>query len=188
MTFPTASANSWLQRSIATPSIPHWQSTARHWSWLIGLIAIGSFSSALYAHPPLVALGTVAGSTLPPRKAVSAAIAVWLANQILGYGLRGYPQTIGAVLWGLLMGLAIVAMTILAAWRPAFSRQSDSGHLIWTAIALAVNFLLFEGLIALFWTLLGGHGFTLTVLSWLLSQEAAWAIGLTAAYFLIRKK
>lgn len=61
----------------------HWKSASHHESWFIGLIAIGSFSSALYAHPPLVALGTVAGSTLPPRKAIGAAIAIWLANQIL---------------------------------------------------------------------------------------------------------
>jgi hypothetical protein len=191
MTFLTSSANSW-QRSITPPLSPpqcitHCQSIANRWSWFVGLIAIGSFSSALYPHPPLVALGTVAGSTLPPRKATAAAIAIWLANQAWGYGLRGYPQTIGSVMWGLLMGFAMVAMTGLAAWRPAFSRQSDSGHLSWTAIALGMNFLLFQGLITLFWTLLGGHGFTLTILGWLLNKEAAWAIGLTAAYFLFCK-
>lgn len=192
MAFLTSSATSWIQRSITPPSttpqcITQWQSTANRWSWFVGLIAFGSFSSALYPHPPLVALGTVAGSTLPPRKAIAAAIAIWLANQAWGYGLRGYPQTIGSVMWGLLMGFAMVAMTGLAMWRPAFSQQSDSGHLSWTAIALGMNFLLFEGLITLFWTLLGGHSFTLTILGWLLHKEAAWAIGLTVAYSLICK-
>jgi hypothetical protein len=41
--------------------------------WTFLLVAIGSASSVIYPHPPLAAFGAIAGTTLTPRRALSAA-------------------------------------------------------------------------------------------------------------------
>jgi hypothetical protein len=174
-----------VRSSVPTQWFSRWQVIAQSGYWFFGLMALGSFSSALYPHPPLVAFATVAGATLPRRKALLAAIAIWFVNQILGYGLRGYPQTLESVAWGLLMGVSVVLVAGFATLRPSFSQHSFKGHWLWMAIALVSGFLLFQGVTLAFLTLLGGHGLNSTILAWLFGKELVWAIALTSVYSLL---
>jgi hypothetical protein len=120
-----------MQESMNTttnPSASQWSVTwnwvASHRLWSFLLIAIGSASSVIYPHPPLVAFGAIAGTTLTPKRALGAATAIWLVNQVYGYGLRQYPQTTEALLWGLVMGLGTLLVTAMAAIRPTLSKMT----------------------------------------------------------------
>jgi len=170
-----------------------WNTVAQHRLWIVLLIAIGGLSSVIYAHAPLVAFGTVAGTTLRPRRAFAAAIAIWFANQLYGFGLRHYPLTTESLAWGLAMGLGTVLVAAIAALRPGFSQTTRKGHGIWVAIALLTGFIVFESLISsLGFLLIGSHIFTWAILGRLLIKDVLWGFGLAlihlgVAQFLIAR-
>ncbi|NJL54024.1 hypothetical protein HC928_01890 [bacterium] len=184
-----------MQESV-TPTIPQssqwsitWNRVANQRRWMFLLIGIGSFSSVIYPHPPLVAFGAIAGSTLSPKRAFLIALSIWFMNQLYGYGLRSYPQTAESFLWGLVMGLGMLLVTALAALRPPFSRTTWKGHGSWMAIAVLTGFLLFESLVlSLGFLLTGSHVLTWAILGHLLFKELIWAFALTLGYgFLARR-
>lgn len=177
--------------ATATPWQVRWRSLAQSnlWFWL--LTGVGCASTVTYAHPPLVALGVMAGATLIPRRAVMAAIAIWLANQLYGYTLRQYPLTLESLGWGAAMGLGLGLVTLLATVRPPFSQNTLRGHLLWVVAALGGGFVLFETLIlSLGWLMTQDHVLTWSVLGWLLVKEALWAVVLTLihTYLMIFRK
>ncbi|HEY9627669.1 MAG TPA: hypothetical protein V6C84_10235 [Coleofasciculaceae cyanobacterium] len=160
-----------------------WQSIAQSRAWFLLLTVIGCASSVTYAHPPLVAFAAIAGTTLKPKSALGSALTVWLASQLYGYVLRGYPHTSESLIWGLVMGLGMLAVVLLAALRPDFSRRRASGHAAWVAIALSVGFLIFEGLVlSCGFLLTGTHVFTGATLALLLFKETLWTIALAALH------
>jgi len=158
-------------------------------SWGFLLTVLGSASSAIYPHPPLVSFASIAGVTLTPKKALLVAMAIWLINQVYGYSLRDYPRTIDSFAWGLGMGLGTLLVTLLAAKRPKFSRERVSGHFLWLGATIVGGFVLFEGLILLFGLLLGSeHSLTLSLLGRLFVKEVIWAIALGLGHmFLVRR-
>lgn len=86
-----------MQESVIT-AIPQssqwsitWNRVASDRRWTFLLIAMGVFSSIIYPHPPFVAFGAVAGTTLKPKRAVLIAMSIWLMNQVYGYTVRQFP-------------------------------------------------------------------------------------------------
>ncbi|MBD3882357.1 hypothetical protein IFO70_11350 [Phormidium tenue FACHB-886] len=157
-----------------------WQRVAQSRIWLLLLLSIGTLGSVVYPHPPLVALGAIAATTLKPSRAFGVAIVFWLSNQLCGYGWRGYPLSAESLSWAAVMGIGMLLVVGLVAvgrwrWQPT-TRQNDWLYL---SAALVSGFVLFEGLIlSLGFLLTGSHVLTGTVLGWLFFKEAIWAIGL----------
>lgn len=154
--------------------------------WLRLFLLIGTFTTAIVPHPPLIALATVAGVTMPPSRAVKATIALWISSEVLGYSLQGYPLTPLNLMWSAAIGLGMVLALSVASYRPAWSRASQWRQWLWTAIAFGTSFGLFHGLIMLFWSGLGGHGYTWPVLAHLLGQETVWLIACLVFYKRLR--
>jgi hypothetical protein len=150
-----------------------WEVLSSNRLWILSLLVLGSISSVIYAHAPLVAFAVMAGTTLKRRKAFMLAITVWLINQLYGYLLRQFPLTLESLGWGLLMLIGAVLVAGLAALRPQFSRASWSGHLLWTSVAAVVGFALFEGLILLA-LMTSDHGMDSATMLKLFSKEMIW--------------
>lgn len=91
--------------------------------WQYCLIAIGSASSLISPHAPLVSFATLAGVTLSRRQAVVSVLLIWLFNQFWGFTIRQYPLSLSALVWGLSIGLAAVAVALIAATQPKFSQD-----------------------------------------------------------------
>ena len=69
----------------------------------------------MFACPtPFAAFGVLAAMTLPRADALRITVALWLANQIIGYAVLGYPRTANSVMWGLAIAVAAVASTMIA--------------------------------------------------------------------------
>ena len=166
-----------------------WQILSRSTAWPTILVGLGSFSSVVYPHAPLVGFAIAAGTTLPWRRGVLLITLVWLANQILGFGLRGYPLTVEAFTWGALMLLGSWVVVMLGALRPGFSRQSWVAHLGWMALSLGLGFGLYQGTIALGGWLMGStHSLPPAILLKLFSKElVATAIAATVYSLLARR-
>ncbi|MBE7381524.1 MAG: hypothetical protein F6J95_008965 [Leptolyngbya sp. SIO1E4] len=152
-----------------------WRSLANSRFWALTLLAIGTASNSIYAHAPLAAFATVSGVTLSRQRAIAIAVLIWLVNQVIGFGLRGYPLTVVAFTWGALMGLGTLLVTVGASWRPAFSRSTGAGHFGWMAIATLGGFVLYQGIIMLALPgLTEGHSMGWDIVGRLFLQQLTW--------------
>src|SRR5688572_11200340 len=84
------------------------------WLLILALAAVGA-TVALSCVTPFAALAVALAGTVGLRASVRVMIAVWLANQIIGFGLFHFPRTPDAFLMGIAIGGAAVLGTI-AAW------------------------------------------------------------------------
>jgi hypothetical protein len=169
MVNPVERANMPTQFSIA------WRSLANSRFLPLALLTIGTASNAFYAHTPLVALAVASGLMLPRRRAIVTALLLWLVNQGVGFGLRGYPLTATAAIWGLVMGLGTAGVVIFASWRPGMSRDTWRGHGLWMGISLLIGFGLYQGLILLVYPLLAdGHWLDWAIVSRLFIRTLLW--------------
>jgi hypothetical protein len=127
---------------------------------------------------------------LPRRRAVATVLLIWLANQLIGFGWRGYPQSATAFTWGAVMGLGTLLAVLLASWRPRFSRRSWRGHAIWQAFAVLAAVVLLQGTILLAYPLLGdGHALGWGTLLAIVRQQLLWAGALALGHgWLLRRR
>jgi hypothetical protein len=116
----------------------------RRWIWIA--VLAGStlgFSVSFACAMPFAALATLAALGLRRRDATAALAVAWIGNQVVGYGLLGYPRTFESIGWGVAIGVA----TLLAfeAARAGRDFASLSGGLAMAAVAFAAAFVAYEG-------------------------------------------
>ncbi|HEY1505455.1 MAG TPA: hypothetical protein VGF92_14200 [Stellaceae bacterium] len=64
----------------------------RHVAWLAVLVAASvAFTFGFACAVPFAAFGAATALTLNTRDALLLTVALWLVNQIVGFGLIGYP-------------------------------------------------------------------------------------------------
>ncbi|MEM8719479.1 MAG: hypothetical protein AAGE84_09240 [Cyanobacteria bacterium P01_G01_bin.39] len=171
--YPLSHLNSW-QIAYKVISKSNW--------WQIFLITIGSASSIIYPHVPLVGFAAVAGNTLTRKKALITVTSIWFANQLYGFTIRQYPRTLESFTWGLVMGLGTLLVTWLVTLRPKFSRYNVWGYLTWLAVSLIGGYAMYQGSIVLIAQLMSGHGFSSTILWGILVKNAIWVAALSAIH------
>jgi hypothetical protein len=129
----------------------------RRHAWLAVLVVAVSAASLVFACAvPFAAFGAIAALTLSRRDAISATLALWLANQAIGYAVLGYPQTANSVGWGLAIGAAAVLATGTARWIAA--RAPRAAAPAQAALALAGAFAVYEVALLAAAVALGGWG------------------------------
>ena len=76
--------------------------------------------------------------------------------------------------------------TLLITWlitlQPKFSRRSFRGYLLWLAIAVVGGYAIYQGSIVLIAQLMGGHGFSFTILWQIFLKDGGWAVVLSAIH------
>ncbi len=121
---------------------------------------------------PFVAVATIAAATMNRREAVIAVVGAWAANQLLGFGLLGYPLSGYAIGWGVALGVASLAVMPLV-------RGIADGSAVHLVLAFGAAFALWEGLLFGFALAMGGTGtFTAAIVGTLFANEAAWLAAL----------
>jgi hypothetical protein len=156
-----------------------WNRAASDRLWTFLLVTIGAFSSVIYPHPPFVAFGAVAGTTLKPRRAILVALSIWLVNQVYGYTVRQYPLAADSLLWGFMLGLGTLTVTALALLRPPFSQKTLRGHCVWLGAISLIGFAVFQSLIlSVDWLLTGSHTLTWAIARGILINTTIWTIAL----------
>ena len=83
------------------------------WMLILTLAAIG-VTFALSCVTPFAALAVALAGTIGLRASLRIMMVVWFANQVIGFGLFHFPLTVNAFLWGMAIGGASVATTIVA--------------------------------------------------------------------------
>jgi hypothetical protein len=97
-----------------------------------------SFACAL----PLAAFATISALVFQPRAAISAVLAVWLMNQIIGFSLLHYPTDPSTIAWGFALG-AIGLLSLGA----AFLVLSRLGGVLGMLTSFLAAFMVYEGAI-----------------------------------------
>ena len=163
-----------------------WRSLAQS-RWLpFALLTLGTASNAIYAHTPLVAFAAMSGVMLNRRRAIATALLIWLVNQAMGFGLRGYPLSATAFIWGALMGIGTLLVAAVASMRPRFSQSSWLGHFLWVAIALLSGFVLYQGLIMFAYPAISdGHFMGWEIIAKLFVKQVMWTGAISLGHGLV---
>ncbi|NJK57915.1 MAG: hypothetical protein HC939_18940 [Pleurocapsa sp. SU_5_0] len=150
--------------------------------WQTFLIVVGSASSIVYPHVPLVGFATVTGNTLTRKKALVSVTSIWFANQLYGFTIRQYPKTLESLAWGLVMGLGMLTVTWLVTLQPKFSRNNWQSYLLWLAIGVVGGYAIYQGSIVLIAQLMSGHGFSSAILWGIFVKDVVWAVALSTVH------
>jgi hypothetical protein len=105
------------------------------------LLITGVFACAV----PFAALAALAAFDTERRDGLLLIGAVWLANQIYGFTVLGYPHEAQAYYWGLTMGIGAVIAYYAA--RGVVAYVKPMGALVAVLSALPVAFLAYEAAI-----------------------------------------
>jgi hypothetical protein len=111
------------------------------WIVVLMLSAVG-VTVALSCVTPFAALAVALAGTVGLRASLRVMIAVWLANQVIGFGLFHFPRTLDTLLMGMAIGAAAVVGTI-AAWV-ILNRMRTRPVLLRLSVALMVSFVAYE--------------------------------------------
>lgn len=158
---------------------PEWA----HQAWLAFLaLAVSALSFVFACATPFTAFGVLAAMTLSRTDAIRITVALWMANQAIGYGVLEYPRTVNSFSWGLAIGGAAVLSTIVA--RLIISRLQTARGLTQAVVALGGTFAVYEAtLFTVAVAGLGGTGsFAAPIVGRILVINAAALAGLYALY------
>jgi hypothetical protein len=165
---------------ISALQFPPRSSGPTPWLW-IGLIGVASIllSRAFACAMPFAALATFAAFTLSKRQALALVMFVWLADQLVGFGVLGYSWTFSHFAWGIAIGVAA-----LACWIVAYgcARHLTFAHWVSLPLVLGAAYVTYELMLyATIWLLSAGPGaFTVSVILWIFAINGA-ALGLLIA-------
>src|SRR5258708_37203862 len=122
---------------------------------LAGLVVgVSALSFVFACATQFAAFAVLAAMTLSRPDAIRTTVALWMVNQVIGYGMLGYPRTVSSVTWGLAIGIAAVSCTLVA--RLIIRRLSAARGPIRAAVALGGTFAVYEA--ALFTVAAAGLG------------------------------
>jgi hypothetical protein len=154
--------------------------------WLGVLIAaIAALTTGYTCITPFAAFAVIAAITLSQRDAVILAVALWLTNQAVGFGVLNYPWTASTFAWGIAIGAAAVIATLAAHW---FARRLAAFHIVARmAAGFAGAFVLYElALYVVAVSMLGGtEAFAAAIVGQVLFANTVALVGLVALHQLI---
>ena len=109
--------------------------------WLGLLVSISAAITVVFTCvTPFAAFAVIAAATLSRRDAVTLAVALWLTNQAVGFGVLHYPWTGSTLAWGVALGAGAVvgALAALEMFRRLESRRRLAQNVCAFGAAFAV--------------------------------------------------
>lgn len=150
-----------------------------------GVLATSSVlgSLALACMFPFAAIATLLAATLSFRKAAAWMGGVWLANQLVGYLILGYPLTSNSFGHGLAIGATAMATLFVA--KTVLNMRSDRG-LLTLVLTFGAAFVAYEALLLAAAFVLGGVQNFAPAIVWMVAQnDILWFAGLGILYMLL---
>jgi hypothetical protein len=158
-----------------TPITLMWQ---RAWWLAFMVVASVALSLGFACATPLAAFAAMSALSLDRRNAVLFTGVVWLANQVVGYSILGYPLTANSFAWGVAIGLAAIMAVLVARWCSL--RFAERSSVAATLAVFVVAFAAYELMlfVAAFTALGGIEAFTADVIGRILEINAIAMTGL----------
>lgn len=150
---------------------------------LAAAAALGSLAAACMV--PFVGLAVVAAATMGRGRAAATVSGVWIVNQLLGFGLMGYPWTADAAEWGLALGVGSLAAVGIAG---AVLRGRRNLAVLPLLATFAAAFAGYEALLYGFALVAGGtETFAPAIVLQILVNDGSWFAGLTALHLALTR-
>jgi len=142
-------------------------------------------SLALACATPFAAFAVIAAAMLPLRQALPVVAGAWLVNQGIGFGVLHYPIDAPTMLWGLVIGTAALAGTVVASQVLRASPRWPAPFAL--TLALVCSYAAYELVLLAATPILGGAAsFTAAIVAKLGLTGMAWLIGLVATCEIVR--
>jgi hypothetical protein len=109
------------------------------WIALVAALTVGG-SHAFACAAPLAAIAALASLTMRRVEGVALVVTAWLANQVVGFGILGYPLDLSTFGWGGAIGAAAVVGFFAAQWAVRLNVPS----LFRLGLALVVSYAVYE--------------------------------------------
>lgn len=152
------------------------------WAGILATASVGG-SLLLACMFPFAAIAALLAATLPFRKAMLWMGGAWLANQLVGYLILGYPQTANSFGHGLAIGATALATVFVA--RKVFDWRGDTS-LVSTAMAFGAGFVAYEALLLFAALFLGGVASFAPSIVWMIFvNDVLWLAGLGLVYMIL---
>ena len=150
--------------------------------WIGLLVGAATVASAAFAcAAPFAAVAMLAAATLPLRQALAVSAALWIGNQIVGYGLIDYPVDGESIAWGIIVGSASLAAVFVT--HRALSIAAKLSTLARLVSLFAVAFATYQLGLLLGSAFISAHGgMAADIVAYVAFINATWTIGLGAAY------
>jgi hypothetical protein len=154
--------------------------TAANFVWLV-ILTVGGLGGSLFIScvTPFVALAIALAGTVRLAVALRAMIAIWLANQFVGFAFFHYPRTPNTLVWsGAIAGAALLS-TLVASTAlnraPSWSRAARLG------LAFLQAYAIYEANLFIAALFLGGsETFSLSIIAQIGLVNLAWLAVLVA--------
>jgi hypothetical protein len=156
-------------------------STALRRSLWIGVLVVASigFSWAFACAAPFAAFAAAAALTMARRDALTLIVAVWAANQAVGFVPLGYPTDATSLAWGAMLAAAAIAATLVA--QLCAARLADVTGLARGGATLVAAYMVYEVVLVAVTPLLGGiESFTPAIVAQVFALNAFGFVGLYA--------
>ena len=164
-----------LSRSLA-PVEPR---LAPLFSFVLLAVAAALASLVFACATPFAAFAVVAAGLLSLPAALAVVGAAWIVNQVIGYGVLGYPHDANTALWGLAIGIA--ALVAVAAAKVTLRLAPRTGTAIALVLGLVTAYAAFELVLLAFTPWLGDAGdFSAAIVGRLGLLNVLWLAGLLA--------
>jgi hypothetical protein len=152
-------------------------------TWIVVVTAsMIAFSFAFACATPLAAVAALAGSRMSRKDGATLIIAAWLASQLIGYLVLGYPRTGDSYAWGATIGVASLLAGLAAASAARTVRQWQLSP----CAALIAAFSVYEGALFAATVVLPScaGAFSPSVIARILAINAGAMVGLVAIHWL----
>jgi hypothetical protein len=156
---------------------------ARRWLWILLLTAASVFVTlGMACATPFAALATLAALHLSRRDGLALIGIAWLADQVVGYGLLGYPRTANSVAWGVILGVG--ALVALLSAQALAARVRARGAVLAGAAAFVGAFVAYQAVLVAATAVLasGAEAFSLPIAAWVLRVNLLSLAGLLMLY------
>ncbi|MDO7844485.1 hypothetical protein [Sphingomonas immobilis] len=156
------------------------RSTNESFLWPLALAATAILGTLVTAcMMPFVGVAVASAATMPRGRAALTIGGVWAINQMLGFGLLGFPLDAFALSWGAALLLASLAAMLVAA--TLLGTRRDFGWRLFAGFVAA--FVAYEAALFAFALVAGGAGtFTLSIIAQLAANDALWFAALIALH------
>lgn len=156
---------------------------AAGWPLILAAAAILG-SLALACMMPFVALATLAALTMSRAQALVTVAGIWAVNQLMGFGLFGYPLDAYALGWGAALGAASLAALFVARRFAAATPLAP----LRTLAAFGIAFVAYEALLFFYALFAGGTDtFTAAIIFQIFANDALWLVGLGLLYAILQR-
>lgn len=143
------------------------------------VVASVAFALCFACATPLVAFGTLAALTLPRAHALGLIATIWLANQLIGYGVLDYPTDFSSYAWGGVLGVAAICATLSAAFVAARVKDDLTALLV---LPFITSFAVYQAMMFVAALFIGGmEGMAPEIIGWASVVNAAAFAGLYGA-------